>query len=154
MSHFLERILMLKKTPLFSEVPTEDLRVVVDELRESACFKGERIFDINDPSEHMYILQSGKIGISIHPDPRVTEFIGILAPGECFGEMGLFDELPRSATAHVIEDSLLLYLDKTKLQGLIVNYPGLAFGLLRGISLRLRETLQRVAAGESERGKA
>lgn len=144
MSKFFDRILLLKKTALFSEVPTGDLRVVVEELSEMNCFKGERIFDINDPSDHMYIVESGKIGISIAADPRATDFISSLSCGECFGEMSLFDEQPRSATAHVVEDSLLLFLDKTKLQGLIISYPELAFGLLRGISLRLREANQRL----------
>lgn len=145
MNNFFERILILKKTPLFSEVATEDLRVVVRELSETACFAGERVFDVNDPSDRMYILESGKIGISIHPDPLVKDFISILEPGECFGEMGLFDEQPRSATAHVIEDAMLLYLDKAKLRGLIISYPQLAFGLMRGISLRLRGVNHRLS---------
>ena len=144
MNNFFDRILILKGTSLFSEVATEDLRVVVQELGEEACFTGERVFDVNDPSDRMYILESGKIGISIHPDPLVKDFISTLGAGECFGEMGLFDEQPRSATAHVIEDTMLLYLDKAKLQGLIISYPQLAFGLMRGISLRLRGVNQRL----------
>ena len=149
MNNFFERILILKKISLFSEVATEDLRVVVQELGEAACFAGERVFDVNDPSDRMYILENGKIGISIHPDPLVKDFISILGAGECFGEMGLFDEQPRSATAHVIEDTMLLYLDKAKLRGLIISYPQLAFGLMRGISLRLRGVNQRLNSSTS-----
>jgi len=149
MNNFFERMLILKKTSLFSEVATEDLRVVVQELGETVCFAGERVFDVNDPSDRMYILESGKVGISIHHDPLVKDFISILEPGECFGEMGLFDEQPRSATAHVIEDTMLLYLDKAKLRGLIISYPHLAFGLMRGISLRLRGVNQRLVVSNS-----
>ncbi len=149
MKKFFDRILILKMTSLFSEVATEDLRVVAEELREEACFKGERIFDVNDPGDRMYILESGKIGISINPDPRINDFISVLKAGECFGEMSLFDDQPRSATAHVIEDSILLYLDKTKLHGLIISYPQLAFGLMRGISLRLRGVNQRLIIANS-----
>ena len=140
MADFFERILILKNTSIFSEVNTDDLRVVVEEMQEEAYFPGEHVFEINDPSDRMYIVLTGKIGISIHPDPKSKDFVTLLGPGECFGEMGPIDGLPRSGTAHVIEDSLLLYLDKLKLHGLIASYPELALGLLRGMSVRVRQT--------------
>lgn len=138
MKSFLERLLLLKRSPLFHEVLTDDLRLVASQLKEVACFAGERVFDINDPSDRMYIVLSGRIGISLEEDPRVRRFIRVLGPGECFGEMGLLESLPRSATAHVIEDSVLLALEEEKLRGLVTSYPELAFGLLRSLSMRLR----------------
>ena len=44
------------------------------------------------------------------------------------------------ATAHVLEDAKLLNLEKSKLRGLILRYPELSLGLLRGLSMRLRAT--------------
>jgi CRP-like cAMP-binding protein len=140
MVDFFERILILKSTSIFSEVNTDDLRVVVEEMQEEAYFPGEHVFEINDPSDRMYIVLTGKIGISIQQDPEVRDFVTMLGPGECFGEMGPIDSSPRSGTAHVIEESLLLYLDKLKLHGLIASYPELALGLLRGMSMRVRAT--------------
>jgi CRP-like cAMP-binding protein len=57
----------------------------------------------------------------------------------CFAGERIFDDLPRSATAHVIEDALLLALDKANLRALVLQYPELALGLLKGLSLRLRD---------------
>ncbi|MEJ2106347.1 MAG: cyclic nucleotide-binding domain-containing protein [Acidiferrobacteraceae bacterium] len=139
MADLYTRILMLSKAPVFSSVNTEDLRVLALELEEEACFAGERVFDISEPSDRVYIIESGKIGISINPDPKAKEFIATLGPNECFGEMGIFDDNPRSATAHVLEDSTLLVLDKAKLRALVLNYPEMALGMLRSLSLRLRE---------------
>lgn len=144
MADFFERILILKSTSIFSEVNTDDLRVVVEEMQEEAYFPGEHVFEINDPSDRMYIVLTGKIGISIHRDPRVKDFVTELGPGECFGEMGPIDGSPRSGTAHVLEDALLLYLDKLKLHGLIASYPELALGLLRGMSMRVRLTSEKL----------
>lgn len=64
--------------------------------------------------------------------------------GECFGEMGIMDDLPRSATAHVIEDSVLLVLEKSRFIGIINRYPELALGIMRSISLRLRKTTDKL----------
>lgn len=139
MTDLFDQILLLKKSRLFSEVTTEDLRVVARELVRESCRTGERVFDINDPSDKMYIIERGRIGISIHENPRTREFIAELGATECFGEMGMFDDQPRSATAHVIEDSELFVLDKLKLKALLINYPELGLGILRSLSLRLRD---------------
>lgn len=144
MSDLFERIILLKQTPIFSEVPTEDLRVVAHELEEEVCFSGERVFDINDPSDRMYIILSGRIGISLDSHKAKENFIAELSAKECFGEMGMFDDLPRSATAYVIEDSVLLSLDKAKLRALIINYPELSLGILGSLSHRLRDANLRV----------
>ena len=53
MADFFDRIVILKRTPIFSEVTTDDLRVVVEEMQEEAYFKGERVFEINDPSDRI-----------------------------------------------------------------------------------------------------
>jgi CRP/FNR family cyclic AMP-dependent transcriptional regulator len=139
MSDLFERILLLKQSPVFSEVSTEDLREVARMLEEETYFTGDRIFDINEFGDHMYILHSGCIGISLNQDPSVKEFVAELRAGDCFGEMNLLDELPRSATAHVLEDSHVLSLEKARLRGLIINYPELSIGMLKSLSLRLRE---------------
>jgi CRP-like cAMP-binding protein len=144
MADIFERILLLKRTPVFGAVASDDLRVVAPELVEEAFFAGERVFDINTPSDRFYLIEHGKIGICLQPDPRSREFIVVLGPGECFGEMGLFDDLPRSATAHVIENARLLALDKDKLLGILQAYPALGLGLLRSLSRRLRATSQRL----------
>ena len=140
MADFFDRIVLLKGTPIFCEVATDDLRVVLEEMLEEGYVKGERVFEIRDPSDRMYVVLSGKIGISINRDPKVKAFVAELGPGECFGEMGPIEGAPRSGTAHVLENSLLLYLNKSKLHGLIANYPELALGLLRGMSTRVRQT--------------
>ncbi|GMR19903.1 MAG: hypothetical protein BMS9Abin36_0498 [Gammaproteobacteria bacterium] len=144
MPDFFERVLLLKKAPIFSAVLTEDLRVVAQELREEPCFTGERVFDIHDPSDKAYIIQEGRIGISIHTDPKIKDFIAELGFKECFGEMGLFDDQPRSATAHVLEDGILLAIGKSKLRALVIRYPELSLGIMRSLSLRLRDSHRHV----------
>lgn len=134
---------MLKDAPFFAAVNTDDLRVVAQEIEEEVYLSGDRVFDIHDPSDRVFIIQNGKIGISLSEDPRQKDFIARLGERECFGEMGVLDDEPRSASAHVIEDAILLVLEKTKLRGLIATYPELSIGIMRSLSMRLREANQR-----------
>ena len=135
-----ERLMLLKGTPTFSSVALADLRIVAQELEEDLCYAGEFVFEEGDPSDRMFIIASGKVGISIRGAADPKGFLSVLAPGDCFGEMGIFDDHPRSASAHALAETRLLTLDKHRLRGLMVSYPGLALGLLRGLSLRLRRT--------------
>ena len=128
-------------------VNTDDLRLVAQALETQQFFKGDRIFEINDQGDHLYILISGKVGISIDPDASASTYITTLEAGDCFGEMNLLDNQPRSASAHVLEDATTLSLDKTRLRGLMQSYPEISIGMLRSLSLRLREANRKIMSG-------
>ena len=139
MPDIFDRLLLLKQSPVFSMVSTDDLRVVAQSLEKQEYFSGDHIFEINDQGDHLYILVSGRVGITIDSDPCSNNHIAILEHGDTFGEMNLLDDLPRSATAHVLEDATVLTLEKTRLRGLIQSYPDISIGMLRSMSLRIRE---------------
>ena len=140
MAKIFDRILLLKNSTIFSEVSVEDLQVVAQALDTEFYVKGDRIFDIKEQGDRMYMIHTGKIGISTSANPEAREFVATLGPGEFFGEMNLLDDLPRSATAHVLEDTELFSIERRKLRNLVINYPELSFGILKSLSMRLRKT--------------
>lgn len=151
MADLFERILLLKQSSIFSKVSTDDLRYVAQALEEDVFFPGERVFDISDQGDHLYIVVEGKIGISIDPNPVKKEYVAFIGPGEAFGEMNLVDDLPRSATAHVIEDTRVLVLEKSRLRGLLLSYPEISVGMMRALSLKIREGHARYARLQNQR---
>ena len=140
MAKIFDRILLLKNSTIFSEVAVEDLQVVAQALDTEFYVKGDRIFDIDEQGDRMYMIHTGQIGISTNSDPEVKAFVATLGPGDFFGEMNLLDDLPRSATAHVLEDAELFSIERGKLRHLVINYPELSFGMLKSLSMRLRNT--------------
>jgi CRP/FNR family transcriptional regulator, cyclic AMP receptor protein len=138
MSLHLERVLLLTKVPLFAYLRTDQLNRLAPLLEPVAWTKGERVFDKGDMGMELYIITSGHIGISIDPDPEKLVFVNELKAGECLGEMALIDNEPRSATAHVLDDTQALALEKDRLLGLLMSYPELGIGMLRALSQRLR----------------
>jgi len=141
----LETIMLLKKVSYFELLRTDQLRHIIPLLEPTGWVAGERVFDIGDVSEEMYIIVKGRIGISIHADPMQREFIYEFKYGDCFGEMGILDDQPRSATAHVLEDTEALVLAKEKMHGLLLSYPELGIGVLRAMSRRLRAVSTQLA---------
>ncbi|MGB5718378.1 MAG: cyclic nucleotide-binding domain-containing protein [Gammaproteobacteria bacterium] len=149
MPDLFDRLILLKQSPIFSMVMTDDLRVVAQAMEKQQYFAGDCIFEIGDQGDHLYIIVSGKVGISLDSKSSDKSYIATLSPGDCFGEMNLLDDLPRSATAEVIEDTTLLSLEKTRLRGLIQSYPDMSVGMLRSLSLRLRDANQKLINGNS-----
>jgi len=136
-----QRIDFLQNSDIFRTVNTDDLRLVADLLEEERLYKGDHVFEMHDMGDYMYVVTEGLVGISL--DVSKDEYVVTRKPGECFGEMNLIDDLPRSATAVVLEDALLLRLNKQKLRGLILSYPELALGMLKTLSLNLRNTTKK-----------
>lgn len=144
MNQHLERVLLLTKVPLFSYLRTDQLNRLAPLLEPVAWPKGARIFDMGDMGLEFYIITEGRIGISVDPDPSQHIFINELKADDSLGEMALIDNEPRSATAHVLEDTQALALDKEKLHGLLMAYPELGIGMLRALSQRLRALTPRL----------
>lgn len=138
MSQYFERVLLLTRVPLFAYLRTDQLSRLAPLLEPVVWPKGVRVFDMGEIGLELYIITAGRVGISIDPDPSRQVFISELKAGDSLGEMALIDNEPRSATAHVLEDTQALALDNEKFQGLLLSYPELGIGMLRALSQRLR----------------
>lgn len=66
------------------------------------------IFRQGDPGDCMYDIQQGRVGIFLNYGEKNEKKITELFPGQLFGEMGLLDHAPRSATAVALEDDTVL----------------------------------------------
>jgi CRP-like cAMP-binding protein len=99
---------------------------------------GEIIFKEGDIGGSMYVIQDGTIHI-IKKAASGEVIIATLKSGEVFGEMALFDRLPRSASARASGEARVLSIDKKKLFPSINRDPTLVFKLLDSMSQRIRK---------------
>jgi GAF domain-containing protein len=99
--------------------------------------QGEIIFKEGDEGDRMYVIQSGRVQIT-KKTPSGDLTIATLVTGEIFGEMALFDRLPRSATAAALDEARILSIDKKKLFQTIDRDPTLVFKTLESMSRRIR----------------
>jgi len=97
---------------------------------EAICIEGEK-------GEVMYVIQSGKVKITKHAHAGELT-LATLENGDIFGEMSLFDKLPRSETATALGEARVLSIDKKKLFTTICEDPTLVFKILETMSKRIR----------------
>lgn len=108
--------------------------------------KGEIIFHEGNPSDCAYIIGAGSIEI-LESTPGGQKVLGILEDNEIFGEMGLIDGLPRSATARALKDSVVYVLTSETFDNLVLNNPESLLPIMKILTSRLRETMSCLKQG-------
>jgi len=100
--------------------------------------EGETIFSEGQSPHFYYQLDSGSVRwVNISDEGK--EFIQyLICPGESFGEIGLFDDVPQAASAIANEDSVVLRLAKSTFLQLLKEEPEIHFAFSRLLSQRLR----------------
>ena len=102
---------------------------------------GEVIFDEGDESTEAYHILTGWVEILICT-PRGLEPIAQLQPGDIFGEMGIIDDKPRSATARAYRALSVEVIDEKDFEKLVLRHPVRLRDYLKTLFERLRTTDQ------------
>ena len=103
--------------------------------------KGDVIFRQGSFASSMYDIAEGSVGIYSGFGTENEKLLARLGCGEMFGEMGLIEVYPRSATAIALEDGTVLSeITEDDLSGYFRNRPEKLLAILRTLSRRLRET--------------
>ncbi|MBP7310406.1 MAG: cyclic nucleotide-binding domain-containing protein [Candidatus Cloacimonetes bacterium] len=107
--------------------------------------KGKAIISEDDNGSMLFYICKGKVEINKGLNNVETPFaqLSILTPGEVFGEIGIIDEGPRSASVVALEDVELLVMPRDAFMNLTFNYPVVMFNLMRTVTGRLRDTNER-----------
>lgn len=135
----IEKILFLKRISIFNSLSSYELRMIAEVLTEEEFVAGEILFYEGQEGDCMYLVMNGKISIYTGTPPKIKT-LKIFERGDFFGEMGLYDDKPRSASALAKEASCVLVLRKSDFCELIAEYPQVALGIMKELNQRLRET--------------
>jgi len=148
----------LRSVPLFASLDDEAATDLRNLLTEQEVGSNTRLFNQGDVGNAMYLIESGRVRISIRDDERQELTLAELAQGDFFGEMSLIDGRQRSADAQVIEDSRLAILSRESFLAFVRNNPDVALEMLSALSERLRRTDQllrsRVSRNVNEESEA
>jgi CRP/FNR family transcriptional regulator, cyclic AMP receptor protein len=139
----------LRGIVLFKDVTDADLEALWPFLTQRKLRKGEILLREGDVGREMFFLRTGEVIISKHVKGRVEQVLARMGPGDFFGEMGLFDRQPRSATIQADTDVVVLELDGDNLEQLVARSPRAAsaffYQMVRVFIQRLRDSTSLVA---------
>ena len=132
--------------PLFAEFTGEELDELLELTDPVQAADGEVIVKQDDRGDCMYILVDGEARITHRRAGRAIG-LGIIRPGDFFGEIALVDYGPRSADVTAMGKCTLLKITQATISALAGVYPAAAFKFLiavgRILVARLRASNQR-----------
>ena len=114
--------------------------------------KGEEIIKEGNLSDCAYIIGDGRVEVSKKLQNGEKQIIGVLDKNEIFGEMGLIDGFPRSATVVALEDCSISIITQESFNNLAQHKPEALMPILKVLAKRLRSTLSLVE--DLQKGKS
>lgn len=101
---------------------------------------GEVVFEEGSASNCAYLVEEGRFEVSRMVKGQ-KQIMGILTEKDVFGEMGVIDDLPRSATVTALEKSMVTLITQESFYAIEKNNPEALMPLLRVLSARIRDSL-------------
>jgi CRP-like cAMP-binding protein len=136
----MDDINLLARSELFSAFHEDVLRRIVSLSRQIDCERNQVLFQDGDEAADLFVVKSGRVAMGRRsPDGRES-MIALMEAGDLFGEMPLFDDGDRSASARALERSVILRIPYGPVRQAIDEDPQLLWNVVSLLAQRLRVT--------------
>src|SRR5581483_1850319 len=128
---------------LFDALSPEAFKKILGIARRENVEAGSALLREGAVGDTLYIILSGKVKVYKTGDNMEQIEIALLSSGSIFGEMGVFDGQPNSASIITVEDSIVLAITRQRLFDFLHENPEIAIPLMHTmiyiLSARLRK---------------
>jgi len=95
-------------------------------------------------SDSLYWIESGKVKVYVSGEDGREVVLTTHSEGDYFGEMAMIDSKVRAASVITVEPSTIVVMGKEAFQKVQLDHPDIAWALIRGLIIRLRELTDNV----------
>lgn len=135
---------VLRATPVFQKLSSEDRRKVADVAAVRRYSKGQIIFEQGTPSDAFYTIASGRVKIFRMLPTGKDVILEVFGTGDPVGALAAYDGRPFPASAAALEDTACVVIHRPVFFRLLEEHPSLVRGLMLGLTHRLVELTNRV----------
>lgn len=128
----------LDKVPLFAGLPRADLDRLAGLATTRTFPRRTHIVREGEHSDALYVVLYGRLKVYVSDTAGDEVILGMVRAGDCFGEMALIDDTPRSASVMTLEATRLAAIAKDAFQQCLAARPEMALNLLKVLNRRVR----------------
>jgi CRP-like cAMP-binding protein len=136
---------LLSTVEFFKDFEGEALNDLVAAAERRSFNRGGVLFTEGDEGTELFVVSSGRIAIANRSIDGRESVMALMERGDLFGEMSLFDGLPRSAEARALEPSDVLAIPFSPLRDIYKAKPELLWNVVEMLAVRLRNTDEQLA---------
>ena len=145
---------LLNQMELFEDLSNRDLRQIAQIAYRRFYAAGEAIVIEGQDAAGMYIIMDGEVEVTKELEDGSVVRLAALDSGNFFGDVGLIDNSPRTATVQAVRDSEMIGFFRPELLKLMDSHARLAssliFTLAKIVASRLRFTNRKLQEAQSE----
>ncbi len=129
---------ILRALPIFEMLDDECLKPLTRVAMLRNIPRHTVVLHDGDRTDNIYFVLSGALKVQISDEEGREVILSMLGPGELFGEMGVLDDHPRSATVLAVESSEVVVIGKADFKRCLVENPDVSLFIMRNLTKRLR----------------
>ena len=130
----IERVLFLRRVPLFDELAPADLGAIAEVAQERSFADGELLASEGELGDELLIVASGTVRVEAGGSEIARRGVG-----EVVGEMSLITRGPRMASLVADGDVRAIRIGRREFESMIHDRPDIGIGVMRVLAQRLAE---------------
>ena len=133
------RVALLERLGIFEAATAAQLEGLAAAGVEEATTAGTVVITQGDEPDDLFVVVSGAVDVSV-VDEGPSRVVATLEAGDYFGEIGLLEKRPRTATVAAVTDSVLFRIPGEDFLRILNEGPRISTTLLAAVSNRLAVT--------------
>ena len=134
-----QEVELIRQFPIFSKIQPAMQKLLVFSAERLSYVPGQVMFNAGDMGDAAYIVINGEVEISV-PTPGGPIVVNKLGRNDIIGEIAIFGDVPRTATARAQAKVEALKISKELFTKIIRENPDAALELIRVLAGRLANT--------------
>lgn len=136
-----QEVELIRRFPIFSKMAPAKQKLLCFSSERLTYNAGQEIFHMGDPGDACYIVIEGQVDISVdRPHGKESLHLGTVGANEIVGEIAIFGQVPRTATATASTRLEVLRISAELFRSVIRENPDAAVELIRSLAERLANT--------------
>ncbi len=128
----------LRTLPIFESLAIERLVPIARVAVARKMPRGTTVLRAGDHTDYVYLILAGNIKVLVSDEEGREVILSNLGPGEFFGEMGVLDDNPRSATVLTVSACELVVIAKADFKRCLAENFDVSLYIMRNLVKRLR----------------
>jgi hypothetical protein len=141
----------LERSEIFKNVDTADLERIAQTAKTQSYSINEIIVREGEPSDRFFLITNGIVAVKKIMKTGPDQIFAYLLRGNTFGEVGILENKPRSATVTAISNVEALIFDRTDFLKILREYSEVAIALAKLLGYYLTESNKRLSRGNREK---
>ena len=129
---------VLKSVSLFASFSDQQITTLLTYVQHRSFARNVYVMHAGEETDSLYVMLSGKAKVVLTDDHGREVILGHMGPQDFFGEMGILDDQPRSASVYTLEPCEMLRLSKSGFMSCVKEHSEVAMLVIRNLVKRLR----------------